>query len=187
ASRYGNGRINKPLTKLSTAVVAPIASAMVRTAIAVNAGCFSSWRRVNRMSLNIKVVVSPSLLAQGLDRIDACRAPGGEKTGSQRGDRDHDERQPKRDRVARTHLIKHVAHQTREHDRRENADGDACSSQDQSAGHYQANEIFCACAESHAQTKLTRPLGNGVRHNRVKADRARNSAIPPKSATSVTA
>jgi hypothetical protein len=53
-SRYGNGRTNKPLTKLSTAVVAPIASAMVTTAIAVNAGCFNSWRKANRMSLSIK-------------------------------------------------------------------------------------------------------------------------------------
>ena len=52
-SRYGNGRTNKPLTKLSTAVVAPMASATVTTAMAVNAGCFSSCRRANRMSLSI--------------------------------------------------------------------------------------------------------------------------------------
>ena len=79
-SRYGNGRTNKPLTKLSTAVVAPIASAMVRTAIAVKAGCLISWRKESRMSLSIKTAVNSSLFAQGLDWIDACRAPGGKKT-----------------------------------------------------------------------------------------------------------
>src|SRR6478735_4499594 len=96
---------------------------MVRTAIAVNAGCFRSWRKANRMSLSIKVAVNSSLFAQGLDRIDACRAPGGQKTCDQRSDRDHRERHSKRHWIVWTNLIKHVAHQTREHDRRDAANG----------------------------------------------------------------
>src|SRR6478609_4222083 len=124
-SRYGNGRTNNPLTKLSTAVVAPIASAMVRMAMAVNAGCFRSWRKANRMSLSIKVAVNSSLFAQSPDRIDACRAPGGQKTGSQRSDCDYCECCSKRQWIVWTYLIKQVAHQTREHDCPDGADGDA--------------------------------------------------------------
>src|SRR5258708_3247175 len=98
---------------------------MVRTAIAVKAGCLISWRKESRMSLSIKVAVNSSLFAQGLNRIDACRAPGRQKTGSQRSDRDHRKCCSKRQWIVWTYFIKQVAHQTCEHDCPDGANGDA--------------------------------------------------------------
>src|SRR6266513_2838160 len=115
-SRYGSGRTNNPLTKLSTAVVAPIARAMVTTAMAVNPGCFTSCRRAYRMSLITNVAVDSSLFAQSPDWVDASRAPGGQKTCSQRSDRDHRECCSKRQWIVWTYLKKQIAHQPCEHE-----------------------------------------------------------------------
>src|SRR5262245_5003978 len=124
-SRYGNGRTNKPLTKLSTAVVAPIASAMVRTAIAVNAGCFSSCRNANLRSL----IMTLSLFVQRLNWIDASRTPRGQKTCSQRSDHDHHERGPKRQRIVWTDFVEQIAHQTCQNQGGDTAENDSCRGQ----------------------------------------------------------
>ncbi len=50
-SLSGNGRNNTALTTLKIAVFAPMPSASVATAIAVNAGFFNNPRIANRMSL----------------------------------------------------------------------------------------------------------------------------------------
>src|SRR4030081_1257500 len=72
-SLNGNGRSSTALTTLKIAVFAPMPSASVMTATAVNPGFFKSWRKANFRSF----------MAQCLHWIDLRRAAGGKKTGQQ--------------------------------------------------------------------------------------------------------
>src|SRR5262245_2498598 len=124
-SRYGNGLTSSALTKLSTAVVAPIASASVSTAINVNPGCLSSWRNANRRSF----IITLSLFVQRLNWIDASRTPRGQKTCSQRSDHDHHKRGPKRQRIVWTDFVEQIAHQTCQNQGGDTAENDSCRGQ----------------------------------------------------------
>src|SRR5438132_2461202 len=149
-SRYGIGRTSSSFTRLRTAVVAPIASAMVRTAMAVNAGCLSSWREAKRMSLSIRAVIASLLFAQRLNWIDVCCAPRRQKTCSQRRNRDHDERGPKSQRIVRTDLVEQIAHQTRQNQGYDAAENDSCRGQLETARNDEPQKILGAGAESHS-------------------------------------
>src|SRR6185503_5769896 len=68
------------LTKLKIAVLPPMPSASVSTAMAVKPGFFSSWRKANFRSF----------ITQRLHWIDACGTAGGNETGQQ-GDEQQDD------------------------------------------------------------------------------------------------
>src|SRR5215471_8847889 len=76
ACGYGKGSKSVASTTVKIAVVAPIPSAIVITAVKVNPGDFQSWRRANLRSFM-------SLGAQCLNWINVCGTPGWKQTGKQ--------------------------------------------------------------------------------------------------------
>src|SRR5437764_13878073 len=81
-SLNGRPRRKRSLIKLKIAVLSPMPSARVRTAIAAKAGALVSVRQANRKSLSI--YIKRLLGPQGLDRIDHGRPPGRQQAGEQR-------------------------------------------------------------------------------------------------------
>src|SRR6516225_660981 len=73
ACGYGKGSKSVASTTVKIAVVAPIPSAIVITAVKVNPGDFQSWRRANLRSFM-------SFGAQCLNWINVCGTPGREQT-----------------------------------------------------------------------------------------------------------
>src|SRR5690349_8803588 len=73
ACGYGKGSKSVASTTVNIAVVAPIPSAIVVTAVKVNPGDFQSWRRANLRSFM-------SFGAQCLNWINVCGTPGWEQT-----------------------------------------------------------------------------------------------------------
>src|SRR4029434_8404520 len=78
----GSGLRRTASKTVKMAVLAPIPSARVRTAIRVNPGDFLSSRRAKRKSVSIRsMFVRQSFGVQRDDRIDAAGAPRGNPAG----------------------------------------------------------------------------------------------------------
>src|SRR5258705_7213097 len=91
-SGYGSGRTNTALITLKMAVLAPMQSASVITAMMVKPGDFRSWRRAKRRSFI-------SFSAQRLNWIDMRRAARRNQTSEQRRERQHDRGRAKQQRI----------------------------------------------------------------------------------------
>src|SRR5918996_4586351 len=90
-SRSECGNLSGCSTRVSnaenSAVFAPMPSASVITATAVNPGDLRSWRKAKRMSFNMEVLqLSGSFGSQGNDRINTRGAPRRHPAGDQRDD-----------------------------------------------------------------------------------------------------
>src|SRR6266481_634944 len=100
-SLNGSRRRKRSLTKLKIAVLSPIPSASVSTAIKVNPGDLRSWRRANLRSFI-------SFGAQRLDWIKVCRATCRYLTCGKSNQRQQDCGTDERERVSCCHLGKHA-------------------------------------------------------------------------------
>src|SRR5206468_4669050 len=101
-SRYRSGLISKPLIKLKTAVVAPIARASVRMATVLKAGDFTSWRSAYRRSvirLQSAIFQFHSFHPQRFDEIGRAGTPRWQKAGNQRYQRKRQQSTDERRRV----------------------------------------------------------------------------------------
>ena len=85
-------------TTVKIAVVAPMPSAIVITAVKVNPGDFQSWRRANLKSFM-------SFGPQCLNWINVCGTPGGEQTCNQCNRCKQNGRARKQRRIVRRNLI----------------------------------------------------------------------------------
>src|SRR5262249_48576811 len=98
ACGYGNGSKSAASTTVKIAVVAPMPSAIVITAMKVNPGDFRSWRRANLRSFI-------SFGAQCSNWINVCGTPGREQTCDQRDRCKQNSRACKQRRIVRRDLI----------------------------------------------------------------------------------
>jgi hypothetical protein len=80
----------------------------------------------------------PSQRARGIDAGGTTR---GEKTGDERNGEQNNQCHAERDRIARTHFVKQVAQQARQHQRRRSADHDSGNGQSQAARNDQLQKI----------------------------------------------
>src|SRR5215469_6927751 len=110
ACGYGKGSKSVASTTVKVAVVPPIPSAIVITAVKVNPGDFQSWRRANLRSFM-------SLGAQCLNWINLCGTPGREQTCDQRNCCKQNRRARKQRRIVRRDLIQLRRNQAPERER----------------------------------------------------------------------
>src|SRR6516162_10893647 len=97
------------------AALAPMPSASVMTATAVNPGDLRSWRRANLRSFI-------SFGAQRLDRIDVSSAPCWQQTREQSRYYEQGRCRHQQQRIMRGNLIQLRSHQPAEPERRDDAD-----------------------------------------------------------------
>src|SRR5271155_3794080 len=156
---------------LKIAVFAPIPSARVSTAIAVNAGFFASIRIPYFKSCNrvpMRMLLHPrinSLVTQCLQRVHVRRAPRGEITS-----REGDDCQPryysgKRERVGCLYAIElalQIAHSDKGAGDSEH-ESNACETH--SISHHHSQHVSWLSAERHADADLVRALRNGISHD----------------------
>src|SRR6516165_8859060 len=90
--------MSTPRTSVKMAALAPMPSASVMTATAVNPGDLRSWRRANFMSFI-------SFSSQSDDRIDARSAAGGYQACDQSGEGQRCGGDDNQQRIVRRHLV----------------------------------------------------------------------------------
>src|SRR4030095_3630933 len=132
------------LTKLNMAVFAPMPSASVSTATAVNPGVFSNWRKANLRSF----------IAQRFHRIDARGAPGRDQTGQQGycGEEKHSAKEY--ERLGGTNVEKLVLYQAHEPIGGNEPSPGSNRYQTPSIDEYHAQHMAPFCTNAHANPNL---------------------------------
>src|SRR5438477_5123844 len=171
SSEFGNGRglSKRALTTLKMAVLAPMPSARVITAIDVKAGDLRSWRKANLRSFI-------SLGAQGLNRIDARGAARRNETRRGCDQCEHSCNCEINERIERVDFEKDVLQRSRSEDpeKQSRATASKNKTDDQlprALGHDHSKNSTRVRAKSHANAKFLRALIHRKTHHAVKSDR----------------
>src|SRR6266511_2033646 len=168
ASGYGNGRSSTASTTLKMAVLAPMPSAKVTTAMSAKIGFFTSIRKPKRKSCNSEFITSPylstvpSLVTQRHQRIDFRCSSAGYVAGNQRHRRKQHRDRGERRRIGWFHAKEHARHQS---GKKESADQTACNSnhcQHHSLTDHHPEHIPRLRTDCHTNTNLVCALRDGV-------------------------
>src|SRR5438477_9622858 len=87
---------------------------------------------------------------------------GGQKTGEQSRNCQHQTGSEQRERIARTHIIQNLGQDTACGQGKENADGDGKRGLHRSLAHDQSEYILAMCAERHSNADLARPARHRI-------------------------
>src|SRR5215472_12887815 len=151
ACGYGKGSKSVASTTVKIAVVAPIPSAIVVTAVKVNPGDFQSWRRANLRSFM-------SFGAQCLNWINVRRTPGREQTCDQRNCREQNGRTSKQRRIVCRNFVQLRGNQASEREGSHDPDHESYHNRSHSLVQDEPQHIARLGAKRHSHADLAGAL-----------------------------
>src|SRR5688572_17502379 len=150
ASLTGSGRSNSALTKLKTAVLAPMPIASVSTTTALKPGSFNSWRKA----------ILRSFITQRLHRIDLGCAPCWWAGSQQRDDEEENGNTDEGDRVHRVHVVELSRNESRQSKAAREAGGQAPQRQQGRATEHHRDYPNAVRAQRHSHADLVPALAH---------------------------
>src|SRR5204863_10052921 len=157
----GKGRKRTALTTLNMAVLAPMPSARVSTAIAVKPGFFSSWRKAKRRSF----------ITQRRHRIDLRRPTRGNPRREQPCEDENPGSGEKYNRIGRIHFKEHLLERLSDGVRKKESPGQAQSDEPQRVLEHEPNYVAPQRAEGDAQSDFAGSARNQISLQSVQPDR----------------